>query len=216
MTKRKVGALFVDENGPYVNDERFSIWGESKDARNYDEKFPVIAHPPCERWGRYWFGGPSAKERKILGNDGGCFHQALVFVKAFGGVLEHPAHSYAWDYFSINKPNGIGWFKCERHGGWVTEVCQGHYGHKAEKRTWLLVCGVDFEDLPKLKWGRCPGMARLDEGFHSKEERQRARENGLKPRRRLTRLENIHTPPEFIEVLYSIATKVKSEKLPGA
>ena len=207
-----IGALFVDENGPYSKDERFEVWGISRDARNYNSKFPVITHPPCERWGRYWSGGPSVKERKILGNDGGCFYQALLFTKQYGGVLEHPAHSHAWSHFRIIPPRKKGWTYDPHHEAYIAEVCQGHYGHKAEKRTWLFVKGVHINKLPELKWGRCPGMARLDEGFHSKDERKRARESGIAPRKRLSKSENIHTPPEFIELLYSISSEVVSRR----
>ena len=67
--------LYVDPRGPYpklVAD----WWDEARDARNYAGPNPVVAHPPCQRWGRFWSGGPlnvSRGIRKTLGDDGGCF-----------------------------------------------------------------------------------------------------------------------------------------------
>lgn len=203
----KVAALFVDEKGPYANDPRFDVWGISRDARNYDEKLPVIAHPPCERWGRYWFGGPSVKERKKLGDDDGCFASAYKSLCYNGGVLEHPAHSKAWDYFEIPKPKKEGWLWVPEKSMFVCQVAQGNYGHKAEKLTWLLVVGHPMYDPPELKWGRAPGRMRLDEGFHSKEERALARAGGKQPIKRLSKKDNIHTPSEFIDLLYKLATE---------
>lgn len=66
------------------------------------------------------------------------------------------------------------------HGGWTCCVEQGHYGHRARKATWLYANGVA---LPQLKWGPSAATARLDGGFHSAEERARARGRGVVPPR---------------------------------
>ena len=68
-----------------------------------------MAHPPCSRWCK-----PLAKVNQTryghkIGDDGLRFHRALACVKWFGGVLEHPANSYAWDYFSLLKPKRGSW-----------------------------------------------------------------------------------------------------------
>lgn len=81
-------------------------------------------------------------------------------------------------------------------------VEQGHYGHRARKGTWLYA--VTGAELPELRWGASEGE-RLDEGFHSSEERRAARAAGRKPRKRLSKAENLNTPPEFAELLLSIA-----------
>ena len=180
----KIAALFVDPKGIYPellgND---MCWDEARDARTYVGVDPVVAHPPCQlwvnmaavNWKRYrrqlpaWYPG---------GDDGGCFASALASVRKYGGVLEHPAGSHAWEwnphllfkpYEKTDHPRatpGRGWLTVCRPstlltpearcmGEWVAEVWQSAYGHAARKRTWLLYCGKrpPFE----LNWTREPG-----------------------------------------------------------
>lgn len=204
-----IAALFVAENGPYIGLEGVDPWTESRDARLYAGTSPVVAHPPCERYGRYWFGGPSVKERKRLGDDHGCFGFALMAVRAHGGVLEHPAATHAWKLYELVAPpiHG-GWVEAGDGVGWVCHVEQGHYGHPARKATWLYAV-APREKLPELKWGPAPPGKRLDEGFHSKAERDAARAAGKKPIPRLSKKENVHTPPAFRDVLLAIARAAK-------
>ena len=82
-------------------------------------------------------------------------------------------------------------------------VEQGHYGHRARKGTWLYA--VSCSELPELDWSKSTGM-RLDSGFHSTEERQAAMADpDYKPAKRLTRAENLATPPLFADVLIDVA-----------
>lgn len=200
-----IAALYVADDGPYVNRPDVDAWTIARDAREYDGPFSVVAHPPCERWGRYWGGGPSAKVKRRKGADAGCFYSALWAVREFGGVLEHPAHSYAWDRFGIDEPTpGFGWSSTEC-GGYVCQVEQGHYGHRARKATWLYAVKCD---LPEFIWGKSTGE-RLDEGFHSKAERDAARAAGRKPIKRLSKRECVHTPNAFAEILISMAATVR-------
>jgi hypothetical protein len=60
---------------------------------------------------------------------------------------------------------------------------------------------------PELIWGPSNGI-RLDEGFHSKAERDAARAAGRKPVKRLSAVQNIVTPPAFAELLISLARGV--------
>jgi hypothetical protein len=99
-----IAALFVAAGGCYFGLDDVDPWDEQRDARKYAGPHPVVAHPPCQRWGRYWFGGPSAKVRKNKGDDGGCFSSALRSVRSFGGVLEHPEASSAWRAFGLLAP----------------------------------------------------------------------------------------------------------------
>lgn len=203
---QRVAALFVDRRGPYWNRDDVDAWDVERDARKYDSELPVVAHPPCERWGRYWGGGPSAKVKRVLGDDGGCFESALAAVRRWGGVLEHPEASHAFKRFGLARPpKSGGWIDCADYwSGWTCCVEQGHYGHPARKATWLYYSGGALSRPPELIWGKSAG-ARLDEGFHSKEERERARATGVPPVKRLSTVQNIVTPPAFAELLLSLA-----------
>lgn len=103
-----VAALYVETGGCYFGLPGVDPWDEDRDARIYSGPDPVVAHPPCQRWSRYWNGGPGWIARgnppKRVGDDGGCFDRALWAVRTFGGVLEHPAHSKAWKWFGISRP----------------------------------------------------------------------------------------------------------------
>jgi len=204
-----VAALFVATGGVYFGLPDVDPWDAKRDARLYRGPHPVVAHPPCERWGRYWHGGPNSdrfpRERQHKGADGGCFYTALWAVRTFGGVLEHPEASAAWHWFGlIEPPYDGGWVRADFTGGWTCRVEQGHYGHRARKGTWLYAHGV--RALPSLKWGPSSAWARLDEGFHSVEERAAARLAGeTNAHERLSKVERLSTPVPFRDVLLDIA-----------
>lgn len=150
-----VAALYVQERGCYIGVPGVDPWPESRDARLYAGPHPVVAHPPCERWGRFWFGGPQwlkdGHPRKILGDDGGCFAAALAAVRQWGGVIEHPADSHAWRVHGLlDPPRSGGWVPAGDFLGWTCCVSQGQYGHKGDKATWLYAVGCT---LPDLRWG---------------------------------------------------------------
>lgn len=157
-----VAALYVQTGGSYYNLPGIDPWDEQRDARLYDGPWPVVAHPPCQRWGKMWFGQPLTVKmtgvRKIKGDDGGCFKAALASVRKWGGVLEHPWGSHAWAHFGLNMPpREGGWITADFEGGWTCCVEQGRYGHYARKPTLLYAVGCD---LPELEWGK--GEPRLD------------------------------------------------------
>lgn len=149
-----IAALYVETDGAYFDIPDVEAYDIQRDARNYDGPLPVVAHPPCQRWGRYWHGSPSRPHVHRRGADAGCFGAALTAVRNFGGVLEHPAGSSAWAWFGLKAPpRAGGWVKADEFGGWTCCVDQGHYGHFSNKATWLYAKGVD---LPELPWGRGP------------------------------------------------------------
>ena len=198
---RTVAALYVLADGVYSGRDDVDAWDITRDARKYFGPYPVIAHPPCERWGRYWSGGPSALVRRKLGDDDGCFSAALASVRRWGGVLEHPQASHAWRAHGLlTPPKKGGWIAAGDGIGWTCCVEQGHYGHLARKATWLYSVGCR---LPSLRWGKSPAGIRLDQGFHSAEERRRATRTGAC--QRLSGRQCKETPPEFAELLLSIA-----------
>ena len=148
-----IAALYVEPDGPYANLEGVEVWDEARDARTYAGPHPVVAHPPCARWSV-----ASIPHGTRNGEDGGAFSAALAAVRNYGGVLEHPAYSMAWQWFGLLPPPlGGGWVNADWLGGWTCHVEQGFYGHEFGKRTWLYAVGIG---LPSLKWGVCkrPGV----------------------------------------------------------
>ena len=80
-----IAALYIAAGGVYCDLDGVDPWDRERDARLYAGPHPVVAHPPCERWGRYWSGGPSGRVRRELGDDEGCFAAALASVRRWGG-----------------------------------------------------------------------------------------------------------------------------------
>jgi len=107
----KVAALYVEKDGAYFNLPGVDPWDEARDARKYAGPHPVVAHPPCQRWGRFWHGSTRKPHQHRLGDDGGCFVAAMNALMIAGGVLEHPADSHAWRTYGFKAP--------PRNGGWI-------------------------------------------------------------------------------------------------
>lgn len=198
-----IAALFVQAEGCYVALDHVDPWPIERDARLYAGPWPVVAHPPCERWGRYWHGSPARPHQYKLGADQGCFAAALAAIRNFGGVLEHPAHSHAWAYFGLSAPPAQGgWIVADRYGGWTCQVEQGHYGHFGRKPTWLYAVGAE---LPDLIWG--PSPQRLHPRAVELHGREKARRIGVMAMVGGKNKMQIRaaTPPEFRDILISIA-----------
>ena len=209
-----IAALYVEKNGVYYRIGDVDPWDEARDAREYPGPHPVVAHPPCQRWGRFWHGSTRKPHQFRLGDDGGCFAAALKSVRTFGGVLEHPCDSHAWDAFGIAKP--------PRKGGWVPAgdgightccVYQGHYGHMAGKPTWLYAAGVD---LPCLVWGKTE--QRLDPKMLERHGYEKARRVGMVAMiggKDKTRIRN-STPEAFRDLLLQMARSAYRPTLDSA
>lgn len=198
-----IAALYVETAGAYAGLPGVDAWDIVRDARTYVGPYPVVAHPPCERWGRFWHGSPRKPHQFALGDDDGCFAAALASVRQWGGVLEHPADSQAWKAHGLTAPpRDGGWHVADFQGGWTCYVEQAHYGHMARKATWLYANGVV---LPSLTWGRSPQV--LHPGLVEKYGYAYARRKGVvsciggkdkKAKRNAT-------PPAFRDLLISIA-----------
>jgi len=198
-----IAALYVETDGAYFGLHGVDPWDKTRDARRYAGDFPVVAHPPCQLWGAManvnyarWGG-----EHNKPGNDGGCFESALTAVRKFGGVLEHPAMTRAWNRYGITKPDRRGWKRCAS-GGYVCEVWQSAYGHRANKATWLYY----FGEYPPfdLRWNRPIGTHQI--GFHD----QRGKERN-KPT--LGKKEANATPIAFRDELLSLARNSASRAI---
>ena len=206
-----VAALYVQPDGVYAGLPDVELWDEARDARVYAGPWPVVAHPPCQRWGRFWHGSPSNPHQFRLGDDGDCFASALAAVRRWGGVLEHPEASHAWSAFGLLKPPRAGhWVVADWHGGWTCCVEQGFYGHAARKATWLYAVGCD---LPELRWGE--GEQRLNPRDVERFGRRKASRIGIMAHLggggNATRREA--TPLVFRDLLLAMARSVRQEAL---
>lgn len=211
-----IAALYVQTGGCYFGLPDVDPWDEQRDARLYTGPHAVVAHPPCQRWGKLWAGQPlhikRTGERKEKGEDDGCFRSALNAIRTWGGILEHPWGSHAWSHFGIPvPPREGGWISAGMFaGGWTCCVEQGRYGHYARKPTLLLAFGCE---LPSLDWGK--GKPRLDPAVIERMGLARAKRLGevgargggtdSKPR--------IGTPEPFRDLLLNMARTVKQERL---
>lgn len=209
---RMVAALYVEPKGCYVGVPSVDPWDEARDARKYAGPHPVVAHPPCQRWGRFWHGSTRKPHQYKLGDDGGCFDAAYNAINRWGGVIEHPADSHAWAHMGLPKP--------PREGGWIQVpsrmwnslmftccVYQGHYGHPSGKPTWILTSRILREDLPELKWGKTE--QRLPEWMVERYGYEKARRIGVVAMvggKNKTAIRNA-TPEPFRDLLLSIARK---------
>lgn len=195
-----IAALFVEKNGAYYGLDDVDPWPEERDARKYPGPYAVVAHPPCSRWCRL-AGLVEARWGHKRGDDGGCFESALSSVRKWGGVIEHPAWSDAWNKFLLPIPTpGLGWQRgiC---GGWSCHVEQGRYGHPAKKATWLYAFNVG--EPPSLDWRTLADRESTAVvswcGNHTDKFDQRPR---------IGKRAASATPPAFKEVLLSLARSV--------
>ena len=211
-----IAALYVAKNGCYSGMENVETWDIDRDARQYAGPWPVVAHPPCERWGRFWHGSTRKPYQYELGADDGCFDAALWAVKKFGGVLEHPKDSLAWRQYEINRPPAKGgWAPAGDPGGWTCCVEQGFYGHFSRKPTWLYA-NAGYARLspqwPELRWGR--GEQRLHPVALAKHGYAKARRIGMVAMigGKNKKIIRDATPPEFRDVLIAIAESINQNR----
>ncbi|MCK1479357.1 hypothetical protein IVB27_32605 [Bradyrhizobium sp. 197] len=198
-----IAALYVEADGTYIGLPHVDTWDIGRDARQYAGPHPIVAHPPCQRWGRFARGGTHPNSPRFeVGADEGCFKAALAAVRRWGGVLEHPCDSLAWPHFNLNAPpREGGWIAADFEGGWTCCVYQGHYGHFSGKPTWLYANKVT---LPELRWGKCE--QRLHPTALAKHGYAKARRIGMMAMvggKDKTKIRN-STPDEFRDLLISM------------
>jgi hypothetical protein len=189
-----IAALYVQRGGAYWDVPGVDPWDEERDARRYPGPWPVVAHPPCARWCRL-AGLVEHRYGIKKGDDGGTFAAALAAVRRYGGVLEHPASSDAFVQFGLPRPGRGSWQRELFGPGWVTEVSQSAYGHRARKRTWLYAV---IDEPPALDWRDLSTGVWCGWGdFESYREVER-----------LGKKERSSTPPEFKFLLLGMAGQV--------
>ena len=146
----RVAALYVEKGGVYFDLPDVDPWDETRDARLYEGPWPVVAHPPCGRWCRLAKFVEAVYGYKV-GDDGGTFAAALEAVRTYGGVLEHPAGSLAWDHFGLPKPQTRYGWTMDFEGGAACYIEQREYSDTmpVRKGTWLYAWGVE---LAPMRW----------------------------------------------------------------
>lgn len=218
-----IAALYVENGGCYWGLDGVDPWDLLRDARRYDGPHSVVAHPPCQRWGRMATGGPAAPSTRQVGDDDGAFAAALISLARFGGVIEHPEASKAWPWFKLDKPIRHGAWMWTRgpvvddqylDGEWYTcYVEQGHYGHMSRKPTWLLTQGIRRDDLPVLNWSK--GAQRLHPIALERYGYEKARRIGMAAMvggKDKTKIRE-RTPLGFRDVLIAMARSVQFAKV---
>ena len=160
-----------------------------RDARSYSGTMPVVAHPPCRAWGRLrGLAKPRPDEKELA-----LF--AVEKVRQLGGVLEHPEASSLWQAAGLPLP-GAG---RDDFGGWTLSIAQHWFGHRAMKKTWLYIVGVEPRSIPVFSI--------------SLELPSRVIASSAKSRRikvpECTKAEREHTPPELAIWLVELARSVR-------
>lgn len=143
-TSPHVAVLFARRDSIYKRLPCTMVFDIDRDARTYIGDLPIIAHPPCRAWGRlHTFANPRPDEKALA-------PWAVSQVLKWGGVLEHPAHSSLWSHCGLPLPGQ----PPTAAGTWSLSIDQHWFGHRARKRTWLLIHGITPRQLPAypLRW----------------------------------------------------------------
>lgn len=109
-------------------------------AARFDGRRPVIAHPPRHAGGRVNPQGRSSPRDRAL------TLWMLEQVRAWGGVLEHPAHSRLWTDAALPAAGD----RLDPYGGWTLPVWQSWWGSSRPRPTWLYVVGYEGPHMPAM------------------------------------------------------------------
>jgi len=137
---RIVAVLFASDTSLYKNLDNLEVYDKKRNALTYPGGIPIVAHPPCRLWGKMSHFSTAPKEEKELSV------WAIGQIRKNGGVLEHPAASRLWHKMNLPAP-GKGY---DEYEGWTLGILQWWFGHKAEKKTLLYICGTKPKDIPEM------------------------------------------------------------------
>lgn len=199
-----VAVLFARADSIYKTLPGCDVYDIERDARTWPGGAPVVAHPPCRAWGRLRaFAKPRHDEKDLA-------RWAVSQVRQWGGVLEHPESSTLWADQRLPR------YQNERdgHGGWTLPIHQFWFGHRAQKRTWLYIVGVNPWEIPDfpLRLGQSDCRIRLDkrrpDGTHI-----RKGDKDYQPI--LGDAEREHTPPDLAVWLVELARRCALQPQPA-
>jgi len=182
-----ISVLFAARDSIYKTIPGLDVWDEDRDALLWPGGNPGIFHPPCRlfsKWMRHF-----SKAEPIEKN---LARWSVGRVRENGGVLEHPACSLLWNEMHLPKPGSHDRF------GLSIAVRQQWFGHKAEKATWLYICGgkalppIPFVlGYPEVKWDPWKGKRKISHP----------------DMQRLSNRQRQSTPIEFAKWLVSVASQ---------
>lgn len=181
--------LFARHDSIYKTLPDCDVWDKERDARLWPGGSPVVAHPPCRLWGRlrHFARSEDVEAERALAL------WAVEQVQKWGGVLEHPANSKLWKAAGLPAPG-----KRDRFGGFTLVVSQWWWGHKADKLTWLYVCGLEPDDVPAIPF-------KIGEPEYVVQSRKR---EGHRPH--ISKAEREHTPLELAKWLVEVARRTST------
>ncbi|OZI21757.1 hypothetical protein CAL18_12600 [Bordetella genomosp. 7] len=189
-----VAVLFARQDSFYKTLPGCDVYDIDRDARTFQGGMPVVAHPPCRSWGRLRQFAKPREDEKALGP------WAAEQVRRWGGVLEHPAESTLFAHCGMPAPGRFP----DAWGGYTIQIDQFHFGHRAEKSTWLYIVGCGPDDLPEIpqRAGRPTHCVRPTKSH---------------PRLpSITKAEREHTPPDLACWLVEVARRCSIEKRKAA
>ena len=133
-----ISVLYVREDTKYKN-YNVDCWDVKRNAFNYTGSNVIIAHPPCRAFSKLKaFSKHPPVEKEFA-------YRSIDLIRKNGGILEHPRHSSLWKEKELPKP-GLK----DAFGGFTICVNQSWFGHKAEKNTFLYICGIELCNLPLI------------------------------------------------------------------
>lgn len=137
---KHIAALFVRIDSIYKTIPDVDCYDIERNALTFPGGMPVVAHPPCRGWGRLrQFSNATEEELQLA-------PWAIDQVRTWGGVVEHPANSSLWKYYNLPHPT----IKEDTYYGFTLDIDQFWFGHKAKKKTWLYVCGINRVNIPAV------------------------------------------------------------------
>lgn len=135
-----VAALFVRRDSVYKTMSGVDAFDFDRNALTFAGGMPVVAHPPCRGWGRLRQFSHASEYERALGP------WAVDQVQRCGGVLEHPSASTLFAHCALPRPGEFP----DNFGGWTLAIEQFHWGHRAQKATWLYIVGRPVFDVPAM------------------------------------------------------------------
>jgi len=192
-----VAVLFARQDSIYKRIDGCDVFDIERDARNYDGQLPVVAHPPCRAWGRLRkFAKPRDDEKDLA-------FFAIEQIRRCGGVLEHPAQSSLWPVAGLPPLDQ----SKDLFGGWSMAVDQFWFGHRARKRTYLYICGVDPSEIP-------PMPLALGDAPMTIASSKRRSSDGSRYRKEVPDIEREATPAAFALWLLDLAGRCRKPDTP--